>query len=323
MNIIYQKMKELFLETSMGTWSIAFEFNRLEYPLTRSHSTQWHNETIRRILINEAHLGRIVSNKTKGSFYKDEKIINLPRDEWIIVENCHEAVKTEKEHEDILKKLSLLNNTPNRAKQGVFAFSGLVYCSICDRRMTFSRNTSDKTYKNGVYIRCGNYDSTGKRCKTVGCSEQVLLDGLKDYALDFDKNEIKIEDDIPESKDNGLLLIKQNEESKLKQELNKIFQAYENGIYADEDFLVRKIEKQKQLDSCQAIIKELNANMVSIVGIPKETLIQTMEIFKKIETLSPKEINDELKKSFIKFKYKRNSRSDEVKIDPVLLPIID
>lgn len=315
---IYLKIKDLFLNKQMGTTSIAWEFNKLGYPTPRN-GKMWHSNTIFRLLVDETHLGRIISNKTKGNPHKGEKVIKLPREEWIIVENCHEAIKTIEEHEQILAKLKLNSNMPDRAKQGVFAFSGLVYCSKCGRRMQFSRKCFDKEE---VFIKCATYNAIGEKCSTVGCREKLLIEGLKKFITNFNIKEIEVSNQIKNTNiDNELLHLKLKEENQLKEELNKIFQAYEKGIYNDDEFIMRKKEKQNQLELCQSQLNQLDSSINNEYSISKNTLVDTLIYLKDLDILPPKEINDLLKTIFEKFIYTRNSRGESPTLYPVLLPI--
>lgn len=91
----------------------------------------WHDNTLRRILIDETHLGRIITNKSQGSGHKDKKtkpLIYTSREDWVIVENCHQAVKTSEEHEKLIAMFESNKLIPSRAKAGVYALSGIVYC---------------------------------------------------------------------------------------------------------------------------------------------------------------------------------------------------
>jgi len=90
----YNLIKSLFLDKLLTVESVAIELNKLGIPTPYERGTKWHGNVVQRILLNETHLGKIISNKSKGNTRKGEKIINYPRDRWIVVENCHLPVKT-------------------------------------------------------------------------------------------------------------------------------------------------------------------------------------------------------------------------------------
>lgn len=52
--------------------SIGWDFNRRGIPGPGPKNGLWHSNTMRRIVISEVHLGKIISNKTKGSGHKKE-----------------------------------------------------------------------------------------------------------------------------------------------------------------------------------------------------------------------------------------------------------
>lgn len=53
---------------------------------------RWSENTIRKILNNQIYTGCIVQGKEKKLNYKSKKVIAVPRHQWIIVENMHEAI---------------------------------------------------------------------------------------------------------------------------------------------------------------------------------------------------------------------------------------
>ena len=55
-------------------------------------NTLWNGTTIRRILKNEVYIGNTIGHKVKKINYKLKKQIMLNKDEWIKVENTHEAI---------------------------------------------------------------------------------------------------------------------------------------------------------------------------------------------------------------------------------------
>ncbi len=68
---------------------------------------KWNATTIRRILKNEAYIGNTVSHKVKKINYKLKKQIMLNKNEWIKVENTHEAIISK---EDFERVQNILNN---------------------------------------------------------------------------------------------------------------------------------------------------------------------------------------------------------------------
>ena len=52
----------------------------------------WQQSTVRFILSNEVYTGTIVQGKRKKVSFKSKKFIDLPEEDWIKVEDMHEAI---------------------------------------------------------------------------------------------------------------------------------------------------------------------------------------------------------------------------------------
>lgn len=58
----------------------------------RKDCTRWAAGTVRKILRNPVYLGHMAQGKEEKISFKEKKTRELPRSEWIIVENTHEAI---------------------------------------------------------------------------------------------------------------------------------------------------------------------------------------------------------------------------------------
>ncbi len=106
-----------------GTTSpaIAQDLNNQHIPSARGDL--WHGAQIYRLALDETHLGKVISNKSFGDNHKhknsDAKSAQmLPMEEWIVVENRHEAVKTVEEHERIKDLLNTRQKIPIAREKG-------------------------------------------------------------------------------------------------------------------------------------------------------------------------------------------------------------
>ena len=97
---------------------------------------------VQRLLIDETHLGKIISNKTDGDGHKNKRLNAkavkvLPRSKWVIVENCHEAVKTQEEHDRIIQLISSRKLIATKARHQTYNFSGIIKCARCNHSHSF------------------------------------------------------------------------------------------------------------------------------------------------------------------------------------------
>ena len=56
----------------------------------------WSSPTVYQMLHNQLYVGDMVQGRHKKVSYKSEKTIWLPQSQWIVVENTHEALLSEK-----------------------------------------------------------------------------------------------------------------------------------------------------------------------------------------------------------------------------------
>lgn len=66
----------------------------------RSKDTKWKSKHVAGILTNPVYLGHMVQGKTRCSYFEQNgKLRFLPKEDWIIVENTHQALATQEQFE--------------------------------------------------------------------------------------------------------------------------------------------------------------------------------------------------------------------------------
>ncbi|MBZ9688447.1 recombinase family protein [Clostridium estertheticum] len=113
---VYKKIVNGIIINKKTLTEIAIELNKIGVPSPRG--VNWGVTTLRRLLVDETHLGKIVINKTRGDGHKSTsvntiKFETIPQQGHIFYEGRHEAVKTVDEHERILMFLKCAANTSN------------------------------------------------------------------------------------------------------------------------------------------------------------------------------------------------------------------
>ena len=275
---IYNLIKSMFLDKLMTVENIAIELNKLGIPTSYSHGSKWHGNVVMRILISETHLGKIISNKTKGNSKKGEKVIKQSRDRWIVVENCHPSVKTQEEHDKILELFNQRKLIASRAKQGVFDFSGIIKCSICGYSHTFL--TNKKTGK--VYMKpCWYVDAFGNKCKNRSGNVDEITEKVKIAIINKrDRLIEEIKDDSSKDNTKTELMIKQKlkQIDKFKSALSKIDDTYDLGDYTREQWLERKSKWENEINKVNIEIIELERNKLKNNEIKfKEDMIKILD----------------------------------------------
>jgi len=145
--------------------------------------TGWCYITIQRILENEMYTGILVQGKRSTPNYKVKQTIYKEKENWVRVENAHEAIVSTSEFQTIQRILKMDTRTsPN--KNSLYLFSGIVECADCGGSMI--RKIVPAGCKKYAYLICSNYKNK-KGCSSHQVSEkileQVVLEIVKAYIL--------------------------------------------------------------------------------------------------------------------------------------------
>lgn len=128
----------------------------------------WSASTVSNILKNEMYLGHLIQGRKKMVSYKIHKQIDVPKEDWIVVKNAHEAIIDE----ETFKKAQDIMNRDTRVKNDgtgeVSKFAGYIKCADCGRAMQ-RKNTNNK-YQTYFYYVCGTY----RRRSNVMCTKHTI-----------------------------------------------------------------------------------------------------------------------------------------------------
>lgn len=126
---------------------------------------KWSATTVIRILQDEIYTGTLVQGRQGTYNHKLRNVIQKPEEEWIRVENAHEAIIRKRDF-DLVQHIMGLDTRTAPEGEKVYLFSGLLVCGCCGARMTGKTNTmGGKKY---IYYHC----PTGKK---NGCTHPVML----------------------------------------------------------------------------------------------------------------------------------------------------
>ena len=161
----------------------------------------WSASTIRKILKNPVYRGHTAQGKSVKSSFKNRHVSALPMQEWIIVENTHEAV-VEQELFDLANEGAKQRQCVKK-DSFVNSFSKIAVCADCHHGMSTIGSMPH------VILACGSYKSHGKSiCSNhfidyndlMQCTREVL----KRYALldEAEKREVfaEIKEELSPSK---------------------------------------------------------------------------------------------------------------------------
>ena len=169
-----------------GTMKIAKHLLEHKIPITRVKSPvesevryySWSGSVIGKMLRNPVYKGDHVVCKAHQKAIRSNTINAIPRDQWEIVENCHEAIVSREQWDRVQ---TLIDRRPPimQGNRCPFynLFHGLVYCATCGKsmqvryekvgRMDVDRITKKKREPiDKAYYICQTYNRLGKNACT-------------------------------------------------------------------------------------------------------------------------------------------------------------
>jgi len=304
--IIYNMIKDMCLKQLLPTNRIAYLLNQKNIPSPKGGL--WHHSVVRDLLKDETHLGRIIYGKTKKT-HKGRRRVD--RINWIIVEGCHDAVKTPEEHEMILKITNgnILPMSRNRGSTPRKTLQGIVVCGVCGSVMQ-----SLKNWKENRTLICVHRDKYGNKCANKGLSEKVFLgrmfEDLSVYANEeyasFDKNK----DQLKLLQDN--LGICRKKEAKINKIITNLQELVEDGTYSREEYKTRKTARILELEGVKRNIDNYQSELAGLISTDdrKDRIGELLKAWDSL--LSPEEKNLALRKLISKIELTRDRDTDEI-----------
>lgn len=139
---------------------------------------KWSPMAVERILKNEVYIGVMVQGKERTLNYKVKKRIKINKEDWIRVEDTHEAIIS-KEDFDIVQKLMLRDTRTAPNGEQLYLFSGLLRCGGCGCNMVRKKiRSAGSEY---CYYICSN----NKNDKSVCSSHRIREDFLSQTVLEM------------------------------------------------------------------------------------------------------------------------------------------
>lgn len=236
------------------------------HPTGKSNDGLWHDSSVRRILQNEMYIGNMVQGKNTKISYKIKQCRAVPKNEWIIVENTHEAII---DKDTFNKALSLFNKNIRSSpiKKEVDLFSGLVRCADCHRIM--NKKTNTHPYGTYRYYRC----MTSKKMSKDACTNHTIrIDKLEtavlitmqkmiDTACEFDEILETISENTKRKKESSqlqkMLEVQESKREKLIKASLDLYPDWKEGIITREEYIKLKDDLNNKIETIDNVISSL------------------------------------------------------------------
>lgn len=299
---------EKYVHDGMGLFEIARLLN--SHNFKTSHGKEFERRSIEYILQNPTYCGMVRWNRT----INESKEIR-PESEWIIAEGEQPAIIS-KELFDKAQERYKREYRPRGARPASTYkhwLSGIVKCPACGRTMTACKIENNKqTY---CYFRCYGY-SKGKCAAKNSISslklEPAVLESIKSVLdtgkITYRKIEVKTEDTA------DLKTILEDQIKKIDVKLQRIKEAYMNGIDTMEEYKENKRIVQGEKDSLEKQLSELKEEKISTKNEDKDMLMRVKNVYDILSSDSVDAMtkNEVLRSVVEKIVY--NREKDELKV---------
>lgn len=264
---------EKYVHDGMGLFEIARLLN--SHNFKTSHGKEFERRSIEYILQNPTYCGMVRWNRT----INESKEIR-PESEWIIAEGEQPAIIS-KELFDKAQERYKREYRPRGARPASTYkhwLSGIVKCPACGRTMTACKIENNKqTY---CYFRCYGY-SKGKCAAKNSISslklEPAVLESIKSVLdtgkITYRKIEVKTEDTA------DLKTILEDQIKKIDVKLQRIKEAYMNGIDTMEEYKENKRIVQEEKDGLEKQLSELKEEKISTKNEDKDMLMRVKNVY--------------------------------------------
>lgn len=286
----------------------------------------WTYSTVKKILLNESevYIGNLVQHRSEKLAYNMDKLVAVPKEDWIRKTNTHEAIISVEDY-NLVQRLIHARWKPMDCKKNPNKFAGMVFCGDCGRFLVRSKR------KNGEVLRCSTYARIGVNY----CSQhliyeyeledlvmQAIQDNVSDALQNMDLEKIR------QKKEQGSI---SDERARLKAEINKLEVGYKKmivnlsvGVIDDNDFKIFKEDYLLKKESIENKIMKLQNRKISdtiyiseyekwlnnflkyreITELTREVLVNLIDRIEVYESEESKHIE-------INFRFKKPSQNKE------------
>lgn len=157
-------------------------------PLEETIKYKWSTSTIGRMLTSEIYIGNLTQLKTKRESFKNHKVINVAKEDWVRFEKTHEPIITKADFDKIQGLIKVnakrLSNTGERTYS---IYNGVLKCADCGRAMYKQDDKRGNRQLSNYFCNTYLYIS-----KTSCSSHKIKTDDLNDIVLESVQLQVKL-----------------------------------------------------------------------------------------------------------------------------------
>lgn len=240
----------------------------------RAANAQWHVPMVEKILQNEVYLGHMVQGRQRSSFGETRGHRVMPRDEWIIVRDTHEALIDEQTFQ-VVQQMAEQCRATHREHAGQYEdlgtipniFLGQIFCACCKRTMMRQKATFKGKRLFYTYV-CRSHIADPVSCPTRSFNEQEL----KKVLWDAVQHEIALAADLEklvQEYNSSPEAIRQNQaieremasaaraQQRASMLYDSLYQNYVEKLMTEQEYTDMKRKYQADIEQAKARLAEL------------------------------------------------------------------
>ena len=234
----------------------------LETTFKKGTQAKWSYNSVTRILKNEIYTGLLAQGKQTTPNYKIKTRVMKPEEEWVKVENTHEAIVSAKDFtlvQEILKQDTRISPE----KDALYPLAGMVYCGDCKEPMV--RKTIPAGGKKYVYYVCSGNKKDKSSCSphripeaeltgTVLCLVQMHIEKVLtlEKAMEAIEKAPKMRADV--AKFDERIRRKKDELEKAEKRKMNLYEDLKDGIISRKEYFQLKAEYDRRAAEAEAFI---------------------------------------------------------------------
>lgn len=269
----------------------------------------WQPTTILQVLKNRAYTGTLIQGRNQKHLYEGKSRERLSEEHWTVTENAHEAIISmdtfEKVQEKISEKAAPIKRSrkENATAKDDTIFRGMVYCNLCQKRMSVHRQLSGK--RTVFYFSCNRFgEYKAEKCGTAitevtlqntvkAAFDTILLNNKKSYKAYLDGYADK-KREVEQQKEKELTEIGRRI-SGLSRLQSEYYEKYVLGDWRKEDF-----EREKEhLHQKKKELEHLKGKQIAIFEEEKRRLEEKHKYLKALFKGKTKKWDKEFVKAII------------------------
>lgn len=270
----------------------------LETSFKKNAQAKWCYNSVTRILKNEIYTGTLAQGKQTTPNYKIKTRVMKPEEEWVKVENTHEAIIPAKDFA-LVQGLLAQDTRISPEKEALYPLAGLLYCGDCKEPMV--RKTIPAGGKKYVYYVCSGNKKDRSSCsphripeaeltETVLCLVQMHIEKVLtlEKAMEAIEKAPGLKADV--AKFDMRIRKKKGELEKAEKRKMNLYEDLKDGIITKKEYLQLKAEYDRRIGEAETLIRSYEKE-TSLILESRSSLHEWARAFKEYRNIQTLERN--------------------------------